>query len=204
MNHVTLQVRRRCTKQTFFHGGSWFFFEELEGSGWGDCPYIFTLSPARDSHSSFTQDINEQWEPTGGRESVIKSWASAQKTLTFITIALYTIQIVTNLIKRENIWINVAKFINFVTSSISGVKQLYRRQQCHYSAQFSSVLIQFTYSVNFAKFINYETNSILVVKQLYKRQYCHYVAQFSSMLIQFIWRRVSILPILLIMKQIKF
>ncbi len=120
----------------------------LRGAGWGDCPYIFTLSPARDSHSSFTPDINEQWEPTGGRESVIKSWASAQKTLTFIIIALYTIQIVSNLIKRENIWINVAKFINFVTSSISGVKQLYRRQQCHYSAQFSSVLIQFTYGVN--------------------------------------------------------
>ncbi len=105
----------------------WFFLEELEGCGWGDCPYIFTSRPARDSHSSFTPDINEQRDPTGGRESVIKSWASAQKTHSYYYSTLCN----TDSLQLNKTWtfLNKCKIHQSCNKFNFWCKQLCRRQQ---------------------------------------------------------------------------
>lgn len=49
------------------------------------------------------------------------------------------------------------KFINYITTSVPVVKQLYRRTHSHYSTHFSSVLIQFS-SVTMSMFISCEVH----------------------------------------------
>jgi len=56
----------------------------------------------------------------------------SQDKSTYIYVALYT-DCFTN--KQENDSVNVGEFIYYETNSI--LKQLYRRQQYHYSAQVS-------------------------------------------------------------------
>ncbi len=45
--------------------------------------------------------------------------------------------------KQENYSVNVAKMIELYETN-SAVRQLYRRQECHYSTQVRSMLIQFS------------------------------------------------------------
>jgi len=63
----------------------------------------------------------------------------SQDKSTYIYVALYT-DCFTN--KQENDSVNVGEFIYYETNSI--LKQLYRRQQYHYSAQVSSMSNQFS------------------------------------------------------------
>lgn len=56
---------------------------------------------------------------------------------------MYTIHIVSMQIhsnKQENYGVNVAKMIELYETN-STVRQLYRRQECHYPAQFSEYLL---------------------------------------------------------------
>lgn len=102
-------------------------------------------------------------------------WGCSFRQVTFISIALYSIQIVPNQLhsNEQNLW---CKLHQMRQNSNSVVKQHYRWQ--YVTIQLSIDWVQFN---NCVKFISEFTSAM---KQLYRRQKCHFF-QFSVASIPF-------------------